>query len=273
MKKESKNNKNFKIKLIATNLVTSIRLFGALAIVPVFLNYGGLVAAGLLGGVFLTDAIDGKMARRFETSTFLGASLDAICDKLSGIMSLFALLFATKLALIPIISELSILTINIEKYKHKQNVQSSFLGKLKTCALSLGIVLAFIVTGLESKNIIATDKLANYMLPIFLGMIPFEIATIKNYLSDYKKGIETDKEELVLDKQELKLKQIKQKKKELEEKKEYLKKYYNENIENPLLDHDFYEEKKDDADFNLYLKAYLELKNEQKGILRTRKRD
>lgn len=273
MKKESENNKNFKIKLIATNLVTLIRLFGALAIIPVFLNYGGLIAAGLLGGVFITDAIDGKMARKFETSTFLGASLDAICDKLSGIMSLFALLFATKLALIPIISELSILAINVEKYKHKQNVQSSFLGKLKTCALSLGIVLAFIVAGLENKNIIATDKLINYMLPIFLGMIPFEIATIKNYLSDYKKGVKSDKEEQILDVQELKSNQIEQKKKDLEDKKEYLKKYYNGNVENPLLDHDFYEEKKNDNDFNLYLKAYLELKKQQKGISRTRKRD
>lgn len=273
MKKESENNKNFKAKLIATNLVTSIRIFGALAIVPVFLKYGGLVAAGLLGTVFLTDAIDGKMARNFKTSTFFGASLDAIADKLSGIMSLLALLFATKLALIPIISELSILAINIEKYKHKQNVQSSFLGKLKTCALSLEIVLAFLVTGLESKNIIASDKVINYMLPIFLGMIPFEIATIKNYLSDYKKGVKSDKEEQVLDTQELKLKQIKQKKNELEDKKEYLKEYYHGKIENPLLDHDFYEEKKDDADFNLYLKAYLELKKQQNGISRTRKRD
>ncbi len=271
---KNENNKNFKLKLIATNLVTLIRLLGALAIVPVFLNYGGLIAASLLGGVFITDAIDGKMARKFETSTFLGASLDAICDKLSGIMSLLALLFATKLALIPIICEFTILGINIEKYKNKQNVQSSFVGKLKTCALSFGIVLAFVVSGLVEKNIIANDKVLNYMVPIFLGMVPFEVATIKNYLNDYKSGKENNiNEENQLDDDSLKLQDVEKKKAELEEKKEYLKKYYKGNIENPLLDHDFYEEKKNDNDFNLYLKAYLELKKQQKGISRTRKRD
>ena len=185
---KEKKEKSLKAKLIATNLVTAVRFVGAIAILPVFLNYGGLVAAGLLAGVFITDAVDGMMARKFGTSTFFGATLDASADKAAGIVSLIALLFATKLAIIPILSELIILGVNIAKYKNKQNVQSSFLGKLKTCALSLGIVLAFGVHGLVSKNIIAKENTLNYMLPIFLGMVPFELTTLVSYLKDFNKN-------------------------------------------------------------------------------------
>lgn len=277
---KEKKDGGFKAKLIATNLVTAIRIVGAISILPVFLNYGGLVAAGLLAGVFITDAVDGMMARKFGTSTFFGATLDASADKAAGIVSLITLLFATKLAIIPIISEIAIMGINFVKYKNKQNVKSSFLGKLKTCALSLGIVLAFVVSGLADKNIIAKENMLNYMLPIFLGMVPFEMATIASYMKDFKKpheeptvisNLEDKKDE---NKETKKLERIKEKRALLEQKKEYLKEYYKNKSGGPIFDPDFYKEHKDDKDFNLYLKAHHELQKEQKSLSRSKtKRD
>lgn len=278
---KEKKEKGLKAKLIATNMVTAIRFAGAIAILPVFLKYGGLVAAGLLTGVFITDAIDGMMARKFGTSTFFGAALDASADKAAGIISLIALLFATNLAIIPILSELLILGVNIAKYKNKQNVQSSFLGKLKTCALSLGIILAFGVNGLVNQNIIAKENILNYMLPIFLGMVPFELATLVSYLKDFNKNkkIENSESQIEQEKQEenkenKKLERIKEKRALLEQKKEYLKEYYKNKSGGPIFDPDFYKEHKDDQDFNLYLKAHYELQKERKGFSRSKtKRD
>lgn len=278
---KEKKEKGLKAKLIATNMVTAIRFAGAIAILPVFLKYGGLVAAGLLTGVFITDAIDGMMARKFGTSTFFGAALDASADKAAGIISLIALLFATNLAIIPILSELLILGVNIAKYKNKQNVQSSFLGKLKTCALSLGIILAFGVNGLVNQNIIAKENILNYMLPIFLGMVPFELATLVSYLKDFNKNkkIENSESQIEQEKQEenkenKKLERIKEKRTLLEQKKEYLKEYYKNKSGGPIFDPDFYKEHKDDQDFNLYLKAHYELQKERKGFSRSKtKRD
>lgn len=278
---KEKKEKSLKAKLIATNLVTAVRFVGAIAILPVFLNYGGLVAAGLLAGVFITDAVDGMMARKFGTSTFFGATLDASADKAAGIVSLIALLFATKLAIIPILSEIAIMGINFVKYKNKQNVKSSFLGKLKTCALSLGIVLAFGVHGLVSKNIIAKENTLNYMLPIFLGMVPFELTTLVSYLKDFNKNKKAEnteqkieEESTIENKENKKLERIKEKRALLEQKKEYLKEYYKNKSGGPIFDPDFYKEHKDDKDFNLYLKAHHELQKEQKSLSRSKtKRD
>ncbi|MEG1506952.1 MAG: CDP-alcohol phosphatidyltransferase family protein, partial [Bacilli bacterium] len=61
-----------KRKLIIVNFFTALRAAGILALVPVFINMGGVAAAVLATTCYLTDFIDGFLARKLHASTFFG---------------------------------------------------------------------------------------------------------------------------------------------------------------------------------------------------------
>ena len=257
---KKKNSKGFKAKLILTNAITMLRAIGAIAIIPVFINFGGIAAACLVTGLFASDFVDGFLARNLKTSTFFGATLDASSDKIIGFASLAALLMTTKLALLPIALEMATLSVNYLKYKDKQNVRSYFSGKLKTFALSLGVMASFIISGLNDKNIIKDSSKLNALIPIFLGMATFESIALIQYIKDY---VSEKKKKKMIDPEE-RVKQIEEEKRVLEEKKEYWKEYINTHEMNAIFDHELYEEKKHDADLSTEVKLYFSTKKEMK---------
>ncbi len=280
--KKEKKDKKYTVKLILTNAVTMLRLAGAVALIPVFLKFGGVAAAGLLAGIFATDFVDGKMARKMGTSTFFGMFLDAASDKIIGIMSLLTLLLVTKMALLPIALESSILGVNLAKYKEKQNVQSFFSGKLKTLALSLGVIAAFATSGLIDMGVIKNVEQAQVLMPIMLGMVPFEAACLTSYIRDYykqkkenaAKAASNEKEFLDLDEDEkldyTKQKQLllEQKKALLEERKAYWHDYVRTSSTSALFDHELFEQKKNDADFSTDVKLYFAAEKEYHNELK-----
>ena len=254
--------KNSKIKNIAkiatVNLITATRIVGSIALIPLFLKFGGLVASGVLAGVFLTDLVDGFLARKWNVSTFFGATLDAVSDKLIGITSLVALLSVTKLALLPILMEVGNFSINYLKYKEHQNVHSFFSGKLKTAAISIGVVLSFLLMGLNDIGLLKSISKSTLIYPLLLGMVPFQAVSLTQYIYDYKKQKEISDEEEQKISSEERLEQIKKEKAFLEER----KKYYLETKKSFPFDHELYEEKKNDPELSTEVKAYFKAKKE-----------
>ena len=272
---EQKKDKKFMIKLILTNGVTMLRLAGAIALIPVFLKYGGLAAAGLLAGVFATDFVDGQMARRMGSSTFFGMFLDAASDKVIGILSLATLLLISKFALLPIALEATTLGVNFLKYKDKQNVHSYFSGKLKTFALSLGVVASFVISGLVDLGLIKNIEASKAILPVLLGMVPFEVVALSEYVNDYQKqrnekiDNEINIEDELADLSEYgyskrRIEAINKEREELEAKKAFWKEYVKTHDTSALLDHDLYEQKHNDADFSTDVSLYFAAVKEEK---------
>ena len=70
-----------KFMLIFVNLLTTIRIIGVFMIVPIFFKYGGIYAALVSIACYLTDSIDGFLARNLNASTFFGSLFDALSDK------------------------------------------------------------------------------------------------------------------------------------------------------------------------------------------------
>ena len=272
---KQKKDKKFIVRLVLTNMVTMLRLAGAVALIPVFLKYGGLVAAGLLAGVFATDFVDGQMARRMGTSTFFGMFLDAASDKVIGILSLATLLLISKFALIPIALEATTLGVNFLKYLDKQNVHSYFSGKLKTLALSLGVIASFVVSGLVDLGIIKNIEASKAILPVLLGMVPFEVVALTEYINDYRKqrNEKIDSEIYLEDELEdlekygyskRKVETIEKERAELEAKKAFWKEYVRTHETSALLDHELYEQKHDDADFSTDVSLYFAAAKEER---------
>ncbi len=138
--KEQKYDKNHKRNQILVNLITGIRSLGTIAIIPIFTTYGAFSTALAAAGFFLTDFIDGYLARKLNVQSFFGALLDAVSDKAFGIVCLI-LLSTLNPAFIAVIGvELGIFGINYKKAQNNENVQSSKTGKAKTLLLAGTIV-------------------------------------------------------------------------------------------------------------------------------------
>lgn len=150
------------IELIFVNLITFTRLLGAFTLPFIYYFKGPSICAIVTIILFLTDAIDGFLARTLKISTFLGSSLDALSDKFLNAISFIILGIEYNIMIPPLILEISILLTNYSTYRFGGNVQSSIIGKIKTIILDVFIVFSFILLSLNAINI--NNKIVNYFI-------------------------------------------------------------------------------------------------------------
>lgn len=144
---EKTNQQKHKRNKILVNLITGIRSLGTIAIIPIFLKLGSLTAGLSAIVFFLTDFIDGKLARKLKVQSFFGSLLDGLSDKAFGIVCLILLSTVNPIFLSIIFTELFILYINYKSLKRGNNAQSSMAGKIKTFFLAATIVGGFFCLG------------------------------------------------------------------------------------------------------------------------------
>lgn len=259
--KEDKYGKNHKRNKILVNLITSIRSLGTVAIVPIFVNAGSFVTALAACGFFLTDCIDGFLARKLHVESFFGSLLDALSDKAFGIVCLLLLSTLNPIFLAVIGVELGIFAINYTSAQKDNNVKSSKVGKAKTLLLAASIVGSFFCYGaptikelLNYVNISSFNKLLE-MNPDILSSI-LAIPTIgaslyaaKDYLSiaktQEKTQTEPSAEKRLAELDESIAEIAKERQQLLDEKEEILERKTKQEIIHDLFDTDFYHENKD----------------------------
>ena len=239
-------NKDNKFKFYLTNFVTSLRAAGVLTLIPVYYLYGGLSAFLLSAGCFLTDYVDGKMARKFKTSTFFGSMFDGITDKAFLIVSLIILMTITPLAIVPILMELGIVGMQTLKYKNDMSVKSNIIGKAKMWLAGLTMAACYLLVDKRVLNYLGASlatKINEFgQLKLFsLVLTPLvlsEIITLTSYIKEYN---EEKKEP----------EKIEEKKDEEEKIKEEV---HDMTLKDLLLDHEIYEKYKDYGDLKLIRK-------------------
>ena len=129
--------------LIIVNLITSSRIIGSILLFPIYFKYGQNVMGTILTVLFLTDWVDGYLARKYKVSTFFGSIMDGVCDKCMAIVSCIILCFINKYFLIAVIFEVLIFLTNTFALTQKGNIQSSIIGKGKMWVLSICVILGF----------------------------------------------------------------------------------------------------------------------------------
>lgn len=187
------------IAILIVNLLTSIRIIGVVCLVPIYLNEGGLAAAAWSVFCYLTDWIDGILARKWHVATFFGSMFDGAADKLFSLANLFILFAISKFAIFPIICEVIIVIIQTIKYNNNINVKSSMVGKAKTWVVSLTVISLYLISDIESITILNPTFIAqvkslnqiNLYAMIFAPLYLFEILTIISYLAIKKEDIPT----------------------------------------------------------------------------------
>ena len=180
------------IKIIIINFITLIRVIGIFAIIPVYLHHGGFSCFVLVAMCFLTDCIDGMLARELKCSTFFGSILDGVSDKAFLIINLITILSITKLAIFPIIIEVLIALTQSLKYAHNMNVQSNLMGKAKMWIAGFLISAIYILEDkvfLNSFNTIFTNYLVDNAIMVkkvmLIIVIIAELLTLISYIKEY----------------------------------------------------------------------------------------
>ena len=179
-----------KVKLAIVNLLTLIRIIGTIILIPLYKECGGVVVGITSFFCYLTNSIDGILARRWKVSTFFGAIFDGVADKLFTIINFIILYMITPYALIPIIIEILIVLVQTFKYNKNLNIQSNIIGKSKVWVLAITIVITFLISDINSINFLSLKfrelilNIPNNSLYLWLLMpsIIFELLTLFSYI-------------------------------------------------------------------------------------------
>ena len=150
------------IELVLVNAITLCRLFGALFLPIAYHLYGINFIALVTIFLFITDAIDGFLARRLKISTFFGCSMDALSDKVLNATLFILLGIEYRYMIPPLIIEILILYISYLTYKNGGNVKSTKTGKIKTIILDVCVILSLILLSIPKLNI--DGKVTKYII-------------------------------------------------------------------------------------------------------------
>ena len=194
------NKKVLKIfELILVNAITITRLIGAFILPFIYHYYGASIVSIFIICLFLTDTIDGFLARKLKISTFFGSLIDGVSDKLLNFISFLILGFINIFMFAPLIIEISIFYTMYSTYRYGGNIQSSKIGKTKTIILDIGVILSFMLISLplfKSKSRVIDFLIINTNIIItFISFIILVscLITLFDYMKKNNKARENPK--------------------------------------------------------------------------------
>ena len=188
-------------KIIIVNLITLIRIIGTFIVLIMSKTSSGVSIGIMTILIYLSDVLDGVLARGFKVSTFFGALFDGAADKLFTVVNFIVLyILIGDLALIPLLIELLICIVQFIKYKFNMNIKSNIVGKIKVWFLAFSIVLTFFATDISNISFLteefinkvnSVDKNKLYLITLSPGII-MEFITLISYIGEFffKKNIE-----------------------------------------------------------------------------------
>lgn len=202
------------------NLLTASRLVSPLVIIPVSLCTNVLTTFIIASLFALTDAFDGKIARKYHLKSKLGAMLDPVTDKLFALGLLIPNIVTFPIMTISIISLEGIIGIINSKSTLKGNKpRSNLLGKTKTTFVSISAIAMYLT------NITLIKLILPFLIGITLCLQTSAAITYK--IIDLKK----DKQKTLAKKESF----LKHEVKVEHKKKEVMKEYSKNDLKRKLL--------------------------------------
>lgn len=129
---------------IFVNLITTLRMFFSFSLLFFIPRINSYVFLLIIIILFLTDFLDGVLARRFCVQTLYGSTMDTIADKTLSIILLLPLVEKLNSTFLILLGELGISTINVCGRLQQKITKSSICGKIKMWFLAITIVLGYL---------------------------------------------------------------------------------------------------------------------------------
>jgi len=160
------------------NLLTFIRLIGA---IPAGIMYyiNTKIFVGAISILWFTDAIDGRIAKKFNAQSKLGADMDAFADKIMFLGSSIPLLGIFPVLIFNFLMEGVISSINVFGRMKGLNTKTVLSGKIKTVSLALTLISGYLVNFFGMSVSI---------LNLLIGLTSLlQIVSIRDYISEFKR--------------------------------------------------------------------------------------
>lgn len=129
---------------VFVNLITAIRLICTMFLPILKKKLSKEVFIINIIVLFLTDTLDGILARKFKVQSLFGSIMDTIADKALSLMLIFIILNDIKFLMAILVFEILIAMLNCLGMKKGKTTKSSYYGKVKTWFLAITIVFSFL---------------------------------------------------------------------------------------------------------------------------------
>lgn len=175
---------SYNVKKKIPNIISMSRISIILLIIPLSITGNFLTATILYFLAATTDFIDGKLARKWNVTSKTGAMLDSVADKFLILSTVPIAFTTTPMILGPLLMEGAISIENsISKFKDKNIMKSTFIGKAKMFPLSLVLALGL----LSNVNFDITPHINNIMTVLIPITMAMQTATVITYYNQNKK--------------------------------------------------------------------------------------
>lgn len=155
-----------------------------------------LISGIIFGVAILSDAVDGKIARRFDAVTNFGKFLDPIADKLLVLSVLMAFIELDVLSSVPVVlilaREFFVTGLRLGAAGKGAVVAANYWGKVKTTLQGIAIGTMFVFVALLPSDLLGDpsvvngQNVCNLMIPqilLWIAAIYSVISAIPYYLS------------------------------------------------------------------------------------------
>lgn len=163
------------------NLITIIRPIGIIPANILFFTGHPMLAIILTGLLLSTDLIDGKLARKWNVQSKLGADLDAVGDKIMFLGMAIPITILNPIMLINILLEAVISYTNVLAKIKGLNPKTVYSGKVKTCFLSILLLTGYLTSFLG---------IAGNIFKLFIALTGIsQSITLYDYIKKYNDEI------------------------------------------------------------------------------------
>lgn len=161
------------------NLLTISRPIGMIPANILFFTGNVISAVILTGCLLITDFFDGKLARKWDVQSKLGADLDAVGDKIMFLGLSLPLLVNYPSMIINFLGEAMIALVNTNGVIKGFDMKTVFSGKVKTWFLSITLVMGYLVQFFNAP--ISVLRGLTIITAISQGI------ALKDYINEYNK--------------------------------------------------------------------------------------
>lgn len=162
-----------KMKVLIPNILTVTRVILSPIIIFLCVAKKNEIALAFVVIACVTDLFDGKLARKWNTVTELGAKLDAFCDKIFGGCLTICLITKFKFFIPVLIFEILIGLFNLFVYLKEKLRNTLIIGKIKTAFLYTTISLGFFGF---------FNKIDNILLGFVFMTVNIQVLTLISYI-------------------------------------------------------------------------------------------
>ncbi len=169
---------------IFVNLITTSRFIYTLILPILQMRISNRAFIINLIILFLTDTIDGLLARRFRVQTFYGSLMDTIADKTLSVVLLVILTEHIQILSVVLLAEILIALLNSFEMLRRKRTKSIIIGKIKMWFLAITIVAGYLkyfnIVSIEIVNVLC-------IITIVIQIVTF-VSYIK-YLESQKNNL------------------------------------------------------------------------------------